>query len=107
MARLDEELSRRDVLRRGVVGLTVLVGLGACKKKETAFSCTDTHALAPEEMQARTTLAYVDTTPEPGKECAGCQQFVAPPSDGQCGGCKVVKGPIHPRGYCKVFAPKA
>jgi len=39
-------------------------------------------------------------SPNNGKHCSLCKQFVAPSS------CKSVKGTINPNGYCKLFNAK-
>ncbi len=101
-----EKLSRRDVLQQSAAfGALVVLGT-ACSKKEAALTCTDTTGLSATDVQVRTSLAYVDASTEPGKTCAGCQQFVPPAAAGTCGGCKVIKGPINPNGYCKSFVAK-
>lgn len=104
----NKSSSRRDLLR-GAAGLVVLATAAACKKDSKPFTCTDVSALAPADTAIRTALGYVEPSTEAGKECAGCVQFVAAPADPQatCGTCKLMKGPIHPKGYCKGFAPKA
>jgi len=96
--------SRRDALAK--VSLTVLSAgiLGSslgCGKKE--LTCTDTSGLSADEAAARKTLDYADKTPDPAKNCANCLQFVKGEPD-KCGSCKVLKGPVHPAGYCKVWA---
>ncbi len=98
-------LSRRAVLGSLVAGGVGLVVLG-CKRKLPS-SCTDTTGLQPDEVQARNTLDYRDATPFPDRTCEGCQQFVAAPADGACATCKVLRGPVHPNGYCKSFSKKA
>jgi len=94
-------LSRRRLFQAAASAVV----LSSCKRK-LPEACTDTSGLSSDEIQARTVLAYGDASPFPDKTCAGCQQYVAPAksSDGDCGACKVLKGPIHPRGYCKSFA---
>jgi hypothetical protein len=104
-----EPRSRRDLLRtlRDLGGLALVVGgAAACKKEMAAFSCSETAGLAPDEQSARTTLAYVEPAADKTRTCASCQQFVPAPSDGACGSCKVLKGPVHPNGTCKVFTAK-
>ena len=87
--------------------LIAVFGAVACSKSTpAALVCTDTSSLAPADVAIRTSLAYVDTSTEPGKTCTTCQQFIAPAAAGACGTCKVVKGPINPGGYCKSFVPK-
>jgi hypothetical protein len=101
-------LTRRDLLHR-TLHLTVLgagaSALAACTKdKPAAFKCDDTTGLAPAEIEARKALGYVDASPEPAKLCTNCQHYVAAAT---CGGCKVLKGTVHPNGYCKSWAAKA
>lgn len=95
-------LSRRRLL---FVSASALALLGAACKSSGPASCTDVSGLEPDELNARNALGYVDRTPDPTKPCIKCQQYVPAPAADQCGGCKVLKGPIHPQGYCKVFAP--
>lgn len=102
---MNEKLSRRDVLQKSAA-LGVLVVAGGCGKAEPkALSCTDTMSLSAADAQVRTSLAYVDTSTEPGKHCSNCQQFL-PAAPDVCGACKIVKGPINPGGYCKSFVAK-
>ena len=100
-------LTRREWLRGAGIGLVVL-GAASCKRNATLpSSCTDTTGLTNADIQARSALAYADSSPEPGKDCSGCQQFIAAPDEGKCGSCKLLKGPVHPKGYCRGFAAKA
>jgi hypothetical protein len=102
---MEEKLSRRDLLEKSAVfGVALVVGAG-CGKETKALSCNDTTSLSAADAQVRTSLAYVDTSMEPGKMCSSCQQFIAAAPDA-CGTCKVVKGPINPKGYCKSFVQK-
>jgi hypothetical protein len=104
-----ERRSRRDLLLtlRDLGGLALaLGGAAACKRETAAFSCAESAGLAPDEQSARATLAYVEPAADKARACASCQQFVPAPSDGACGACKVLKGPVHPNGTCKVFTAK-
>src|SRR4051812_26822424 len=89
--------SRRRLLVYSASTLALIAGVG-CKKSAPA-TCP-TSSLTPDELHVRTVLRYVDASPDATKTCAKCQQYV--PGD-PCGGCKVVKGTIHPDGYCRVF----
>lgn len=93
--------------RRAFVG-TLFAAPGvaalACSKAPPPFSCTDVSGLTEPDRSARVILLYQDLSPTPEKECERCTQYV-PAAEG-CGSCKVVRGPIHPRGTCKVFAAK-
>src|SRR5580698_1075170 len=103
---MDNKLSRRDVMQQGAaLSAFVVFGTAACSKP-APLVCTDTTGIAPAEVQARTALAYVDLSTEPGKTCNGCQQFLPAPKPATCGTCKVVKGPINPAGNCKSFVAK-
>ncbi len=98
------EVSRRHLFLLGASTLTLLAS-AACAKKEPD-SCTDVSGLSPADAGVRTTLEYQDHSPFPDKTCAGCIQYVPAATPDQCGGCKVMKGPIHPKGHCKVWAKK-
>jgi hypothetical protein len=97
-------LSRRDMLLAGA-GLVTFLGVAACKSKPKELSCVDTAGLSPADTTTRTSLKYEDKSTQAGKSCSGCQQF-EPAGEGQCGKCKVVKGPINPGGYCTAFVAK-
>ncbi len=89
-------------------GAVALGGAGIATagcKSAAAFSCTDGKGLSAEDTAARAAMEYVDQARDPAKPCARCVQWVAAASDG-CGGCKVLKGPIHPNGGCKLFAAR-
>lgn len=102
-------LSRRDFLERAALIGVASAGvglLGACTSGGGgALTCTDTTGLAPADVQMRETLQYVDASPEANKNCLNCQLYT-PAAEGECGGCTVVKGPIHPLGYCTSWAEK-
>jgi hypothetical protein len=107
---MDEKLiSRRDLLRKSAAvagALAVLGGAAACSKQPAALVCTDTSGLAPADLTVRTTLGYSDVSMEAGKLCSNCQQFVPAAAANTCGTCKILKGPINPKGYCKSFVAK-
>jgi hypothetical protein len=63
--------------------------------------------LSTEDVLARRKLAYADIANDARKACISCQQFVSPTEDDQCGGCKILRGPIHPGGSCKAFVERA
>ena len=103
---MDDKMSRRDLLQNAAaLGSLAVFGAAACSKTPAALNCTDTTGLAPADVTVRTSLAYTDVSTEPGKSCTTCQQFV-PTTPTTCGTCKVLKGPINPKGYCKSFVAK-
>jgi hypothetical protein len=93
-------ITRRAFVAGG--GVAFVVG---CKKPSGAMTCSDVSGLSAEEINARTMTAYVDRSMEIDKTCVACVQYIDAPSGG-CGGCKVLKGPVHPLGTCKLFAKK-
>jgi len=96
-------MTRRELLE----ALPALFVLG-CRKAEALPETCDEVTLSSDDLATRRTLGYVDHTPyDDEKSCSACAQFVAPPDANACGGCKLLKGPIHPRGYCKAFAAKS
>ena len=101
--RTTADITRRRLLVLAPAGVAALA-LGCAKKEPDA--CTSTLGLTNEEIKARNSLGYHDRSMDPKKHCIDCVQYVAPPSIDQCGSCKVLKGPVHPRGSCNVFAPK-
>jgi len=99
MSRLEPRFARRRLLTGSALfGAGVLCG---CKRNET---CPPTQ-LAAEDEKLRATLHYTDHSLDPAKLCNGCQQYL-PNTDADCGGCKLLKGPIHPAGYCAAFSAR-
>jgi hypothetical protein len=101
----DDVVTRRSLFVLGASALVVLSASG-CKKGPPS-SCNDVSGLSPADAELRKTLEYVDRSPIAAQTCDKCQQWVAPASEDQCGACKVMKGPVHPQGHCKVFVAKA
>jgi hypothetical protein len=106
-------LSRREMLG-GTVPLVRLVHLAAvgsmpvllsaCTKPE--FRCQDVSALGEGDLELRTTLEYRDDSPHgEQKSCSNCAFYVAS-KENTCGLCTLVRGPIHPLGYCNSWAAK-
>jgi hypothetical protein len=102
----ETKLSRRTTLQ--ILGGAPLFSalLTACGGKEVPDSCADVSGLTEPEKVARSALQYVDRSLQADKQCKGCQLFQPAPDVSQCGSCQVVKGPIHPNGYCTAWAQK-
>lgn len=69
-------------------------------------------ALAATPMPARAqakaskqAMQYQDQ-PKNGQQCATCLQFVPGAKAGAAGTCKVVDGPISPKGWCVAYVKK-
>jgi hypothetical protein len=103
-----ENPDRRAVLRRLTVCLVGAVGaVAACQRgQELGPECEAQGELSEADVRMRTTLEYFDLASDPKKACTECRQFVPAPQGNACGTCKLVRGAIHPKGTCKVFAPK-
>lgn len=99
--------------RRVVLGLLALPALAfGCDKSRSRgsqtkglASCNDVSQLDQLDRQNRLRLAYTDTSPKAGRYCLNCSLW-RPKGAGECGRCTVVRGPIHPRGYCRSWAPQ-
>jgi hypothetical protein len=89
---------RRLLLSSAVLGAGALSS-GCRRRSET---CPPS-SLDPADAKLRETLHYTDHSPDPQKLCNGCTQYIQN-TDADCGGCKIMKGLIHPAGYCAAFA---
>ena len=105
--------SRRDFILRLTLAGTAGSIVACSDSRQTTteldldsapFTCVDTEGLTESETRARAALEYVDSTPIQGKTCSNCALYVVPGSGAQCGSCLTVKGPVHPEGYCTIWA---
>jgi hypothetical protein len=100
-------LSRREILGRtvhlAVIGSMPIL-LNACTKPE--FRCDDVSGLSKDALGLRSALEYRDVSPHgEQKSCSACEFYRAGKKNA-CGGCTLVRGPIHPLGYCNSWAAK-
>ena len=102
----ETKLSRRTALQILGAAPALSALLTACGGKGEPDSCSDVAGLSEPEKMGRSALQYVDSSPQADKHCRDCNLFQPPPEPSQCGGCQVVKGPIHPNGYCTAWAKK-
>ncbi len=70
-----------------------------------AASCDDVSGLSDADVNLRTTLQYVDESPDTEKTCKNCALFVIPEGESPCGTCTLLKGPIAAGGYCTSWVP--
>ncbi|MET0344126.1 MAG: hypothetical protein ABW252_24135 [Polyangiales bacterium] len=102
----ERELTRRATLL-GLSALPFAAGLlSACGKKTAPDSCQDVSKLSDGEKTSRSALQYTDKAPSADRQCSLCSFWQPAPEPTSCGGCQLVKGPIHPNGYCTAFAAK-
>lgn len=102
----ETKLSRRRALQILGVAPAFSALLSACGGKGEPESCTDVAGLSEPEKMARSALQYVDRSLQADKHCRDCSLYQPAPEPSQCGSCQVVKGPIHPNGYCTAWAKK-
>jgi len=100
---MRDDGSTRVSRRRLLFAIPMAALAGACKGGAPA-SCRDTSALGADDLNARTALGYAETSMDPKLRCTACRQYVPASSSDACGSCKIMKGPIHPNGTCRVFA---
>lgn len=88
----EHQRARRTLLKRGACALAAIPVIAwqrqavAGKAEKSAFHYQD--------------------QPNDGHLCAQCVEFL-PPADGTAsGGCRIVEGPISPRGWCMAFTSK-
>jgi hypothetical protein len=108
----DGKMGRREAARRAlmVLGAAAVApsALAACGGEEEAAgpSCTNTASLTPAELTTRQSQHYGDHSPHADKSCANCRFYTAGQPNA-CGECQVIRGPIHPEGYCDLWAAQA
>jgi hypothetical protein len=105
LERVSSVISRRSALGALALPLAVTVPMAllGCSKE---LKCDDTSALPPDAKKARVEVAgYVERSTDVMKTCERCTHFAVGGGD-QCGTCKIVEGPIHPKGTCKLFVAK-
>jgi hypothetical protein len=70
--------------------------------------CSDLTGLSEADIKGREALGYIAESNVDGQVCTNCNFWQEPAEGSPCGGCQLMKGPIHPDGWCKSwFAKKA
>ena len=103
-----KDLNRREFILKNLApmaGIAILGGLvSGCKKSDTKVAekdpCSDLSQLTEEEKLIRKELEYVAKSPYPEKVCDNCAVWIKPEEGKVCGGCEIMAGPVHPKGYC-------
>jgi hypothetical protein len=86
----------RDLFERSAISRrTVLIAAGAAPWM--AMPAIRAKAGAKISQSA----VHYQVSPKDGKDCDDCSNFVSP------GGCKLVDGDISPKGWCRLWVPKA
>jgi hypothetical protein len=110
----DQKMGRREMAKRAllVLGAAAVApsALAGCGGEQGGggggLSCTDTSALSPAELTTRQSQQYVDSSPHADKRCNNCRFYQAGQPNA-CGTCQVIRGPIHPQGYCNLWVAQA
>ncbi len=99
LSNLEDDMNdfSKPVTRKGaLVNLVVLPALiGALTVGATTIARAD----------ARTQLKY-QSTPKGHQKCSGCTLFIPGKTATANGTCKVITGPISPKGWCTAYAAK-
>jgi hypothetical protein len=91
---MSEQQDRQETVSRRVMLTGTALALGA--------AATGTAAIRAQAQQkiSQANAKYQDH-PNGTQECDGCIQFQAPNA------CKIVEGPINPKGWCQFFGAKS
>ncbi len=65
-----------------------------------ANACDDLSGLTEQEIAMREQLQYVAQSEKENQVCTNCRFWQPTEQEGTCGGCQLIKGPIHPNGWC-------
>ncbi|MEO8001183.1 MAG: high-potential iron-sulfur protein [Arenimonas sp.] len=98
-------ISRRKLMNDGVrISLAGLL-VGATSAAAAADKlCADPAAMDSSAKSMRSSLNYVEASPDAGKTCSMCAFFEAP-ADG-CGMCQLLNGPVNSKGHCDSWGAK-
>lgn len=102
---MTKPLSRRTFLVGMPTATLALTVLHGCKEGKQV-TCTNVDTLGDADKKARTSSQYIESSKIAAKNCDNCAHYVGAPAADQCGTCKVVKGPINPKGYCNLWVEK-
>lgn len=109
----DAKIGRRDAAKRAltvlgaaVIAPSALIGCGGEEEGGGALTCTDTSGLEAAQIATREAQSYTDSSTNADQNCANCNFYQAGQADA-CGTCQVIQGPIHPDGYCGLWAATA
>jgi hypothetical protein len=69
-----------------------------------AAECPGYDDLTEDQRNARGALQYTDRSPRRGEFCHNCALVTAEAPFRPCMGCRVLPGPVAPRGWCRAWA---
>ena len=100
-------ITRRKFIKCSALAGAAVIAAGSPKGARSVGvhdPCSDTTGLTEADLTMRKVLQYTGDSPFEGKVCNNCALWLAPPPSEKCGRCTVIKGPIHPQGYCNSWA---
>ena len=105
---MKNKINRKEFLKQLPILGIALFGSGlflqSCSKSKTEEDpCSDLSKLTEDEKETRKDFEYVSKSPYPEKLCDNCELWLAPEEGNFCGGCEIMEGPIHPKGYCNAW----
>ncbi len=117
---MEKNISRKNFIKKISIGGVILFGgstlISACGGNDngqpgkaiskTRSPCSDTSGLTDTEIASRTSNEYMVASPYNDKMCGTCNLYILPGGNKPCGTCQVVKGPISPQGYCRLWIKK-
>ena len=93
--------TRRLLLRRALQLTTALAAAPALlRSAQAADSCVD-----PQSESLRASLHYASVSPVANQNCGACGFFTA--SQGGCGNCVIMSGPVDATGHCDSWSAKS
>ena len=96
-----KNLSRRLLLRRALqLTAAVAAAPALMRSAQAADSCVD-----PQSESLRTSLHYASVSPVPNENCGACGFFAV--SQGGCGNCQIMGGPVDATGHCDSWSAKS
>ncbi len=102
---LAKLISRRGVLQSSLT--TALAGIvmgGAGTAAAADKICADPKAMDSGQQSLRTSLNYVEQSPDPTKTCFACGFFQG--NADSCGNCVIFNGPANAKGHCDSWGAK-
>lgn len=95
---------RRALAVLVATGGAVVIGCGG--GEASSLHCDDVSGLSANDADFRRGQGYVARSTRPGRSCDTCNFYEAG-APAACGECTLIRGPIHPAGYCNLWVERA
>ena len=97
-------ISRRHALTMFAAS-SGLALIGCSGAPPSSLRCDDVTGLSANDADFRRGQGYAERSTRPGRRCDTCNFYEAGAPEA-CGGCTVIRGPIHPEGYCNLWVSR-